>query len=68
MEMLRKLAVGAFKATNRLRNMDGQFWVVGTYANTGRRMKLMQGELEMSARMVLELEGVSVPEVSVLDN
>lgn len=34
MEMLRKLAVGAFKATNRLRNMDGQFWVVGTYANT----------------------------------
>lgn len=31
-------------------------------------MKLMQGELEMSARTVLELEGVSVPEVSVLDN
>lgn len=41
MEMLRKLSVGgAFKVTRRLRNMGGQFGVVGTSANS-RRMELV---------------------------
>lgn len=55
MEMLRKLSVGgAFKAPGRLRNTGGQFGV-----QTAEEWSNMQGESEMSAQIVLELEGAS---------